>query len=334
MLVLVESQGRVITKEELINRVWPRSVVSDGNFHVTLDAVRKALGESGREPHFIFRTAGGYKFVADVREVAAVREQKADVVSGREAHLPSKHLAHVVVAAFLYSTLYAVAVLLEVTYQFDRFGRMALWIAPAVLTWMTLTSAAALAIDRKWTLRDRTGLAASVLTLLIAAAVLFGALTLFLPSFPITESTLQAYPAQAAYLKDMSYFLVLGFIYMILPFHFIISAEREIVRRKHSQVEAKVEEENDKAAQRIPYWSFWALVVLLLVFLVMSVAMTARLLDNLKPGPYQNLFVELVYLRALLFFGLGIECLVWYHDALDRVKRANRFVVRNPVVLV
>jgi len=68
-----------MSKEELVNRVWPGSVVSDGNFHVNLDAVRKALGESGREPHFILRTAGRYKFVADVREVTEVCEQKADM---------------------------------------------------------------------------------------------------------------------------------------------------------------------------------------------------------------------------------------------------------------
>jgi len=52
----------------------------------------------------------------------------------------------------------------------------------------------------------------------------------------------------------------------------------------------------------------------------MSVAMTARLLDNLKPNPYQNLFVQLVYLRGLLFFGLGIECLAWYRNALNEIK--------------
>jgi hypothetical protein len=228
--------------------------------------------------------------------------------------------------------MYAIAVLLEVAYQFDRFGRMALWVAPTVLVWMAVTSAGGLMIDRNWTSRNRmSGLGASVLTLLVAAALLFGALTLFLPSFPITESTLQAYPAQAAYLKDMSYFLVLGFVYMILPFHFIVSAERESLQGNHSQVAAKIEDQIGKTAQRMPYWSFWALLVLLLVFLVMSVAMTARLLDNLKPGPYQNLFVQLVYLRALLFFGLGIECLVWYHDALSRINRANRFVLRDPV---
>jgi DNA-binding winged helix-turn-helix (wHTH) protein len=182
LLALIENQGRAMSKEELVNRVWPGSVVSDGNFHVNLDAVRKALSESGREPHFILRTAGGYKFVADVREVTEVREQKADIVSMRDSSVPNKHVAHVIITGSLYGAMYAIAVLLEVAYQFDRFGRMALWVAPTVLVWMAVTSAGGLMIDRNWTSRNgMSGLGASVLTLLVAAALLFGALTLFLP---------------------------------------------------------------------------------------------------------------------------------------------------------
>src|SRR5260370_41033909 len=61
---LVENHGRVMMKEELVNRVWPGIIGSDANFHVNLNAVRKALGEKGRKPHFILRTGGGYKFAA------------------------------------------------------------------------------------------------------------------------------------------------------------------------------------------------------------------------------------------------------------------------------
>lgn len=31
-----------------------------------------------------------------------------------------------------------------------------------------------------------------------------------------------------------------------------------------------------------------------------SLVMTSHLLDHLKPGPYMNLFVQLVYLRGIL----------------------------------
>ncbi len=49
--------------------------------------------------------------------------------------------------------------------------------------------------------------------------------------------------------------------------------------------------------------------------------MTSRLLDHLKPGPYTNLFTQLVYIRGFLYFGLGIWCLIWYYQAIDEAKR-------------
>jgi len=69
------------------------------------------------------------------------------------------------------------------------------------------------------------------------------------------------------------------------------------------------------------YPRFWALALLLLTFVGVSILMTAHLFDNLKAGLYRNLFTQLVYLRGILYFGLGIECLVWYYGALSDLKR-------------
>jgi len=42
--VLVQSAGELVTKDELMNRVWPGAVVMEGTLHVHAAAVRKALG--------------------------------------------------------------------------------------------------------------------------------------------------------------------------------------------------------------------------------------------------------------------------------------------------
>jgi DNA-binding winged helix-turn-helix (wHTH) protein len=60
LLALVENQGNTVSKSDLIARVWPGMLVSDGNFHVTLNMVRKALKESARKPVHILRTSNGY----------------------------------------------------------------------------------------------------------------------------------------------------------------------------------------------------------------------------------------------------------------------------------
>src|SRR5437879_2425200 len=101
------------------------------------------------------------------------------------------HIAHVVVSSSLYEGYYAVALVLEVAYQFDRFGRSALKIAPVVFVSMTIAAVVGLEVDRRLTLRGRdSGLVVSVVWFLISAAALFGVVTRFLPAFPITESTL------------------------------------------------------------------------------------------------------------------------------------------------
>src|SRR5580692_4057127 len=42
--VLAESAGELVTKDELMNRVWPGAIVMENTLHVHTAAVRKALG--------------------------------------------------------------------------------------------------------------------------------------------------------------------------------------------------------------------------------------------------------------------------------------------------
>jgi DNA-binding winged helix-turn-helix (wHTH) protein len=398
LLVLVENHGQTLTKSEITKRVWGSDSGDDRKFHVTLHAVRQRLGDSAQTPRFIARDANGYRFVADVEEIARVRDPSPDVTNptltsalapnivdpdksgklnpsfpvGRESRitiaddplvftqrgsglkpggsaglprsentqdisLPSQHLWPVFVSCFVYAALYVVALVLEISYEFDRFGTSALKIAPLVLCWMTLTSFAGLTADRKLTSQGKaSGLAASTAAFLIAAAVLLAALSRFLPSSPVTQSVLQGYPAQAAYLKDMVYFLILGFCFLIVPFHFIVTVELDVARGRHHQVFGLLTGNRQSSSSRgAIYPRFWALASLLVVLAACSLVMTSRLLDHLKPATYTNLFVQLVYLRAFLYFGLGIWCLIWYYQAIEefrnitRVERASRHTTRH-----
>ena len=62
LLVLLEADGSLVLKEELLNRVWQGIVVSEENLKVQVSALRKALG-GDRD---IIRTecGRGYRFVA------------------------------------------------------------------------------------------------------------------------------------------------------------------------------------------------------------------------------------------------------------------------------
>jgi DNA-binding winged helix-turn-helix (wHTH) protein/TolB-like protein/Tfp pilus assembly protein PilF len=65
LLALVESHGRELGKEELMERVWANQIVEDANLTVTMANLRKALGEKASDHRFIVTIPGkGYRFVA------------------------------------------------------------------------------------------------------------------------------------------------------------------------------------------------------------------------------------------------------------------------------
>src|ERR1700722_4370729 len=67
LLALVESPGQLISKEELMARVWPNVYVEPANLTVHVAALRRVLGD-GREGHrYLVNIPGrGYRFVAPV----------------------------------------------------------------------------------------------------------------------------------------------------------------------------------------------------------------------------------------------------------------------------
>lgn len=69
LLALVNARPSVLTKDELMARVWADTFVSDANLAVLVGEVRAAIGDTARAPRFI-RThhAVGYSFIGEVSE--------------------------------------------------------------------------------------------------------------------------------------------------------------------------------------------------------------------------------------------------------------------------
>jgi DNA-binding winged helix-turn-helix (wHTH) protein/TolB-like protein/TolA-binding protein len=69
LLALVESRGRVVEKDDLMEKVWPGVAVEENNLTQNISALRKALGEKRDQPEYILTVSGqGYRFVASVSE--------------------------------------------------------------------------------------------------------------------------------------------------------------------------------------------------------------------------------------------------------------------------
>src|SRR5580765_6962221 len=73
--MLVESRGRDLSKDEILDSVWPDQELEESNLTVNISAVRRALGEKASQPRFLVTIPGrGYRFVANIRELDGVHQ--------------------------------------------------------------------------------------------------------------------------------------------------------------------------------------------------------------------------------------------------------------------
>src|SRR5712692_8740696 len=81
LAVLLEKPGELVIREELRERLWPKTLVDfDNGLNKAISKVREALGDSAENPRFIETVASrGYLFVADV---AVVKGGQPETVPG------------------------------------------------------------------------------------------------------------------------------------------------------------------------------------------------------------------------------------------------------------
>jgi serine/threonine protein kinase/tetratricopeptide (TPR) repeat protein len=69
LVLLVQNAGRLMEKDQLLQALWPDTIVEEVNLNVNVSTLRKALGDSPASPQYI-ETAPkrGYRFIAHVTE--------------------------------------------------------------------------------------------------------------------------------------------------------------------------------------------------------------------------------------------------------------------------
>ena len=67
LCALVAAEGALVTKSELMAKVWPDTRVEENNLQVQVYALRRALGEDGDSRGYVRTVSGrGYRFIGDV----------------------------------------------------------------------------------------------------------------------------------------------------------------------------------------------------------------------------------------------------------------------------
>jgi Tol biopolymer transport system component/DNA-binding winged helix-turn-helix (wHTH) protein len=89
LLVLVENSGRVVSKDELMQSLWPDTFVEESNLTQNISQLRRALGDGTAGAQYIETIPKrGYRFVASVQSLAVngISEAEAIAVNG---HAPA-----------------------------------------------------------------------------------------------------------------------------------------------------------------------------------------------------------------------------------------------------
>lgn len=77
LLVLIQSDGRLLTKDDLMRKLWPDSFVEEANLTVNISSLRKALGDTHDGQELIETVPKrGYRFCAAVTELLEGNEQQ------------------------------------------------------------------------------------------------------------------------------------------------------------------------------------------------------------------------------------------------------------------
>ncbi len=72
LVYLTEHRDQAVTRQELLDNLWPDQFISDSVLSYCITNARKAVGDSGRAQHVIKTLHGrGYRFVATVEELTA-----------------------------------------------------------------------------------------------------------------------------------------------------------------------------------------------------------------------------------------------------------------------
>lgn len=275
--------------------------------------------------------AKGYRLSADVSELF-LADADLPPANAENRSIPAKeavrngqnslagrffggHLRQAIFACAIYAALFVVALFIEVAYEFDSYKNLAFSLAMPVFLWIWSTSLFALFLSRRKSENFVTvNFILPIVIFIFSAILLHVFLGAFIPAAAITRANFQTYPASAAYLKDIFYFLTLGIFLIALPFSAIVRLESEFAESRESKLFSHSQQTRQRKTSlaRIFIFSAKLLLGLTITAVLVSLWATAHLLDNLKPDPHHNFFVQMVLCRWFLYFGLAAECLIWY----------------------
>lgn len=341
LLLLLKSPQKVIEYQEFRDGVSAWTVYKDvgqltRSIHVTKGELVKNLRSLRKNFDLIEAVPGkGYRLGTEVKVFRGAFSSDNIFIEREDSQLPPAtisekfsaqgffggHWRHAFFACTIYASLFVAALYIEIAYQFDTFKNLAFKLTLPVFLGIWLTSAFGLFLGWKFSVKHLVlSFIIPPAVFLTAGVVLYLFITHFLPDYTVTQASFQTYPAAAAYLKSVFYFVPLGVFLIALPFSTVIWLKINAETKKEEiSNRGQLLSENVLTAAALII-SPKLLLILTVAAMLGSLWAMAHLLENLEPSHYVSFFVQLVLWRWFLYFGLAAECLIWYRFSLNTLK--------------
>lgn len=84
---LLEHRDRIISKQELLDKLWDGRIVTEASLNTCIKAARKAVNDNGQDQHTIATIhMRGYRFIADIEEIDGSQPNSKKNIYPAEAH--------------------------------------------------------------------------------------------------------------------------------------------------------------------------------------------------------------------------------------------------------
>ncbi|HSE43214.1 MAG TPA: winged helix-turn-helix domain-containing protein, partial [Acidobacteriota bacterium] len=127
LCVLVQEAGHLVTKKDLMSRVWPDTFVEENSLDKSVSLLRQVLGDRNGQQKFIETVRGhGYRFIADVKRaqaetvVSSKTELAADIEISARPALPASLEASRNFRKSYVVILFALILSIVVVWQFSK----------------------------------------------------------------------------------------------------------------------------------------------------------------------------------------------------------------------
>jgi hypothetical protein len=250
-------------------------------------------------------------------------------ISGHLTQWFGGHSAFVVSGAVLFALLHALPVVVEVAYAFDRFGTRAVVLACVAFAWMLGATLAGLSLTTSDVRRGVFRIHRPLVVWIVATALLCVGVWPFFPSEPTVQASFSTWPADLGYLKSVFYAWLIGPMFLLWPFHFVLVMQRELAEGRARAVADVLTQSKAAVPPRGAFQpQAWVLGVFLWGLCVLNYVGVNHLFGALVPAPHENLFRQLVLLRAAIWLLLPAVCLWWYLSAIQELKREALVLIR------